>query len=376
MKRRRPLRVALVGPAPHHLGGTAALIKLMLRHLPAAGIEARAVATDTIPSWLPRVLDRIRYLRTGLRFAAYMVRLARAALWADVIHAFSGAYLNFLLEPLPAVVVGRALGRRVVLNYHTGEAENHLHRWHRLVRWAVGRADVLVVPSAYLRRVFRHAGLAAAVVPNVVDAPASACASSRGRVIVSTRALEPIYDLPTTLRAFAAIQARYPDARLLLVGGGSEERRCRRLAEELGLRGVEFVGGVPHEQVPLYLAQAALFLNSSRIDNQPLSILEAFAFGVPVVSTAAGGISDLVRDGGSGLLAPVGDWRALAERACDVLADDALARRLAQAGRAVAAAHSWDALRELWLAVYGVGRPVRGTIGTAGRSPASPGLRG
>jgi len=353
MKGGRALRVALVGPAPHHLGGTAALIKGMLRDLPSAGVEARAVATDTIPSWLPQPLDRVKYLRTGLRFAAYLARLARAALWADVVHAFAGAYLSFFLEPLPAVIVGRALGKRVVLNYHTGEAEDHLRRSRRLVRWAVGRAHVLVVPSQYLQKIFERAGMSALVIPNSVDLPAGAAASPAGPVIVNTRALEPIYDIPCTLRAFALVQGQYPQARLILVGRGSEADRCRRLAGELGLRGVEFIGGVAHDEVPKYLSRASLLLNSSRIDNQPLSILEALASGVPVVSTAAGGIVEIVQHEETGLVAPIGDHAALAAQACRVLADAALAKRLSDAGRAVAARHTWPALRDMWLDAYG-----------------------
>ena len=356
MTERRPLRVALVGPAPGRIGGTARLIELLERHLSRGGVEARSVATDAIPSWAPPWLDRVRYLRTALRFAAYQVRLLRAAFWADVIHAFASAGLNFLLEPLPAVLIGRILGRRVVLNYHTGKAPDHLRRWRWLVRWAANRADVFVVPSPFLARIFADAGIPTVVVPNLVEAPDRVGTQAKGRVILNTRSLEPLYDLPTCLRAFGLVQARHPDMLLILLAGGSEERRLRRLAAELGLREVEFVGGVAHEEVPTYLARASLFLNSSRVDNQPLSILEAFASGVPVVSTDAGGIPDIVRHGETGLLAPVGDYRALAERACHVLDDPALAQRLTRAGRAVAAAHGWNRLRDSWLRVYGADR--------------------
>lgn len=369
---RRP-RVALVGPSPHHQGGTGALIRLLLSHLPSAGIEARAVETDTPPSWLPPGLDRIRYLRTGIRFVAYNVRLVRAVLWADVLHAFAAAHLSFWLEPLPAIVVGRLLGKRVVLNYHTGEAEDHLRRSRRLVRWAARRADVFVVPSHFLRRIFGRAGIAALVVPNLVEVPSNIPPAPRDRVIVNTRALAPLYDIPTTLRAFSIIQSRWPDASLVLVAGGRDEEACRKLAAELDLRSVTFVGGVRHEEVPAYLGRSALFLNSSRVDNQPLSILEAFAYGAPVVSTAAGGISEIVRDGETGLLAPVGDYRALAERACQILGDPGLAGRLAQAGRAALAAHTWGAVRGQWLAVYGL---APGAVSTAPetRSRAASGV--
>ena len=352
----RTVRVALVGPSPEHMGGTGVLIRMLLRRGPSAGIAARAVVTDTLPSWLPAALDRVRYLRTGLRFAAYLTRLTRTAPQVEVIHAFASAGINFLLEPLPAIIIGRLLGKRVILNYHTGGAEGHLRRWSRLVRWAAAKADLFVVPSQYLREVFLRAGIVTTVVPNFVEVPDDLTAGPAGPVIVNTRALEPLYDIPTTLRAFALVQARFPDASLLLVARGSQERYHRALAAELGLRGVEFIGGVSHDDIPRYLSQAALFLNSSRIDNQPLSILEAFACGVPVVTTAAGGIPDIVQHGETGMLAPVGDHRALGEHACEVLGNERLARRLVRGGRAAVAAHRWEALRDQWLEVYGARR--------------------
>lgn len=93
----------------------------MLRRLRTAGVEARAVATETLLSRPAQSVDLIRYMRTALRFAAYMVHLIPAALWADVIHAVSAASGSFVLEAPPAVILGRMMGKRVVLNYHAGE---------------------------------------------------------------------------------------------------------------------------------------------------------------------------------------------------------------------------------------------------------------
>lgn len=369
MKAGRPIRVALVGPGPQSTGGTASLVQMMLERLPDSGVEARAVATNAPPSWLPAGLDRVRYLRTGIRFATYLGRLVGAALWADVVHTFAAAYVSFLLEPMPAIIVGRLLRRRVVLNYHTGEAADHLRRWGRLVRWAAARADAVVVPSDYLRRIFARHGIRTIVVPNAVDVAEPIVGAQPGRTIVNTRVLDFIYDIPTTLRAFALIGSRFADARLVLVAGGPQLEACRRLAGDLGLRGVQFIGGVAPNEVARHLAGAALFLNSSTVDNQPLSILEAFAHGVPVVSTNAGGIPDLIRDGETGLLAPIGDHGALAERACAILGDRYFAGRIAEAGRAVARKHAWAAVCPMWLHAYGARQAAPAPAPAAARPP-------
>ena len=98
----------------------------------------------------------------------YVPSLAR--LWdADVVHIFSGSYWSFLLAPVPAMIVGRCLNKHVVLNYHSGEADDHLSHWGPLVHPWLGLAHDLVVPSPYLRMVFAQHGYSARVVPNVVD---------------------------------------------------------------------------------------------------------------------------------------------------------------------------------------------------------------
>ena len=104
--------------------------------------------------------------------------------------------------------------------------------------------------------------------------------------------------------------------------------------------------------MPALYAQADCALNTSTVDNMPISVLEAFASGVVLVSTAAGGIPDIVTDGVCGLLAPVGDDAALARAVCRVLQDRALAARLRASGLEAAAAVAWGNVRPRWLAAY------------------------
>jgi glycosyltransferase involved in cell wall biosynthesis len=96
-----------------------------------------------------------------------------------------------------------------------------------------------------------------------------------------------------------------------------------------------------------------IFVNSSVVDNQPVSILEAFAAGLPVVSTTVGGIGALVRDGETGLAVPTGDPEAMANAVMTLLADDALACRLVRRARCEAARHEWSCVRDQWDEVYG-----------------------
>ncbi|HMF59692.1 MAG TPA: glycosyltransferase family 4 protein, partial [Vicinamibacterales bacterium] len=121
---------------------------------------------------------------------------------------------------------------------------------------------------------------------------------------------------------------------------------------ELGVGEVEFCGAVPRNCIGELLDRADVFVNASRIDNMPVSILEAFAAGLPVVSAASGGIPYLVEHERTGLLSAVGDVQALARNVRRVIADPLLARRLAGNAREESSRYEWPAIRAEWLHVY------------------------
>ena len=114
------------------------------------------------------------------------------------------------------------------------------------------------------------------------------------------------------LRAFAQGPASNPLAHLVLVGGGKLGPELEKEAEALGLGDrVRFLG--PRSDIPEILGAADVFVLSSDYEGSPLSIMEAMAAGKPVISTAVGGVPELVEDGRSGLLVPRGSPKALAE---------------------------------------------------------------
>ena len=144
----------------------------------------------------------------------------------------------------------------------------------------------------------------------------------------------------------------FPDASLTVAGDGSQRRSLEQLARELNLQNVEFTGQVEHEKVRSLYDAADIYLNGSEIDNQPLSLLEAFACGLPVVTTNAGGIPDIVTHERTGLLVQRGDYKAIAECALRLLRDAELARTII--GQALGECHkySWDEVRDKWLGLY------------------------
>jgi glycosyltransferase involved in cell wall biosynthesis len=139
---------------------------------------------------------------------------------------------------------------------------------------------------------------------------------------------------------------------LTLAGGGSVEAALRHLAAALDLRQVTFAGRVPPDRMPDVFAVHDIFLQSPNVDNMPLSILEAFASGLPVVTTDAGGIVDMISHRSNGLLAPMSDHEALAAHVLELLANPSFALALARTAVRGIDCFQWRFVRPQWLGVY------------------------
>lgn len=350
------IRVGIVVASLDILGGQAIAAQRLLEGLTdVESIRAELIPVNPrLPGALRR-LQRIKYVRTLVTFTYFVLMLLVKLPRLDVLHVFSASKFSFLLAPAPAVLLGRLYGKRVILNYHSGEAEAHLRNWRRTALPVIKLADRLVVPSGFLVDVFAKFGIAAQAISNTVDLSRFRFRERRPLrpVIFANRNFEAHYNVGCALRAFALVQQRTPWARLIVAGNGSQRRELLALADELKLRNVEFTGAVAPDEMPALYDRADIYLNSSVVDNMPLSLLEAFASGLPVVTTDAGGIPYMVRDGENGLLVERGDYEALARGVLRLLADEALAARLSARAREECARYEWSAVGDEWLRLYG-----------------------
>ncbi|MDA8382459.1 MAG: glycosyltransferase family 4 protein [Betaproteobacteria bacterium] len=365
--------VGLVGPLPPPHGGMANQTRQLAGLLKKDGVRVELIQVNA--PYRPGFVAHFRGVRALARLLPYLGRLWRMAGRVDLIHVMANSGWSWHLFAAPAVWIAKLRGRPVVVNYRGGEAGTFLRRSLRWVAPTLKRADAIVVPSGFLEGVFRDHGFAPKVVPNVVDlarftkrpgSPGEATRQRRCHLLV-TRNLEPLYDNATAIRALDLIRARLPEARLTLAGTGPEEGPLRALAAELGLSdAVTFAGAVDNEGMPALYQSADVALNPSLVDNTPISVLEALASGVPVVSTNVGGIPYLVTQDESALLVPPNSPRAMAEATLKILEDGRLAGRLVSAGQLIVRRHGWSAVRSALLATYegALGQPLRGGHGT------------
>lgn len=293
-----------------------------------------------------RVWDR----RRGRRFVRFGAFVARRR--PRVVHIKSSCGVNFW-ESVVYAAIGRVLGRRVLLQLHSGEFgewyERHGVAGRGLVRWGLGLASDVLVLSEYWRDLLARLapGRPIWVVPNGVEVPEQVAArSGEGALRVVT-----IGTLGRHKGHFEILEAaerlRGCGVQFVLAGpdvtsGRGDGEEVRRRAAELGLNGqVAFPGAVGPERKWELLAEADVFLLASHAEGMPNAVLEAMAAALPVVATGVGAVPEMLPEG---VLVPVGDPGAIARVLLELAGDPE--RRLALGRRN----------RERVEARYGLGR--------------------
>lgn len=350
-----PLRILVIAPSHDILGGQSIHAAQLVREFskePSLRVGFLPI-NPRAPGAL-RHLQRVKYIRTVVTSLIYLIRLLTQIPRYDVIHVSSAAYTGFILATMPPIFIGKFFRKRVVLNYHAGQAVEHLRDWRRTAIPTIRRADAVVVSSGWLVDVFARYGIKARAIFNHVELDDFHFRerSPLRPVFLSNRNFDPIYNVPCVLRAFALIQKRFPQASLTVVGDGAQRVEIEQLARDLQLRSVKFTGLVAPEEMPALCDGADIYLNASNVDNMPLSILEAFASGLLVVTSKAGGIPYVVNHEKTGLLVEMNDHEAMAAAAIRLLEDEELAAALARNARAECGQYEWNVVRESWLGFY------------------------
>jgi len=171
--------------------------------------------------------------------------------------------------------------------------------------------------------------------------------------LIITRNLETLYGIDIALQAFARVVKKYPKAQLSIAGSGPQLKELEELVHKLQLsKQVIFTGGLQRQEIIDLYRGADMMINASRADNAPNAILEAWAAGLPIVSTNVGGIPWLVDDGINAILVPVDQAPALSDAILEVLDRPDLFATLQKNGLEKSAEYGWQQVREQLLPLY------------------------
>ncbi len=347
-------RVLLIAPSLDILGGQAVQANYLLSFM--ADVPGVTVTFFPINPRPPKPflwIRKIRFLRTLVTFGLYTTQLVWEARKHDILHIFSAGLYSYTLWTIPALLLGRVYRKKLILNYHDGQAEQHITQW-RTARPTIALADRIVTPSFFLVDVFAKHGIQARSIFNIMDASWFKYRKRRKvrPVFLANRILEPLYNVECILRAFKIVQAHYPDASLTVAHDGPSRHALERFANDLQLRNTQFVGKVPREGVADLYDAHDIYLTSPNIDCMPVSLLECFASGLPIVATNAGGIPYIVKDRETALLVSINDHEALAARAMELLENPDLVEYLTDNGLKELRRYDWGPVRDQWGGLY------------------------
>ena len=349
------IRVALIGPLPPPFGGMANQTRQLAELLRGEGVAVEVIRVNT--PYRPAWLEQLRGVRALFRLLPYLARLWVAAGRNDLFHIMANSGWSWHLYAAPAIWIAKLRGKVVVINYRGGEAEEFFVRAFERVKPSLKRVDAIIVPSGFLAAIFSKRGFATHIVPNIVNLERFAAIDMAEKPaaphLLVARNLEPLYDNTTALRAFVRIRQQHPEARLTIAGSGPEREALEQFARSLNIAdAVTFAGRVENAEMPALYRTVHIALNPSLADNMPISILEALASGVPVVSTNVGGVPFLVEHEKTALLVPPGDADAMADACLRILSDTQLTQKLITAGQELVREFAWNQVRGRLFKVY------------------------
>ncbi|OGN00670.1 MAG: hypothetical protein A2651_03330 [Candidatus Yanofskybacteria bacterium RIFCSPHIGHO2_01_FULL_42_12] len=282
------------------------------------------------------------------------VKLIRKQGHYDVIHAYQasqaaggGWLLKWVYPKTP-----------FLLTIQEGKDLNRQPWLMRFLRHFIFRkADVITVISNYLAQYVRsqNSKVPISIIPNGVDVSKfKPEGEHNSKVIITSSRLVKKNGIGDLVDAIAVVKKEVPDIKLLVVGSGEQAKELKTKSSLLGLENnIEFIGEVPNDLLPQYLAKASIFVRPSLSEGLGIAFLEAMAAGLPVVATPVGGIPDFLKDGETGLFCKVGDPEDIAEKINTILSDDNLRNRLITNGRKlVEAKYTWDKISDKFRELY------------------------
>ena len=249
-------------------------------------------------------------------------------------------------------ILAQKLNIKYIPILHGGDLPKRLKSHPKACQQLFTYAYINIAPSAYLLHHFQEAGHNNLLyIPNSIELQHY---PYRKREVISpkllwVRSFTHIYNPILALKVLQQLLASYPHAQLSMVGPFKDDsiEACKAYAVEHNLP-VTFTGGMPKADWLKYAQDFDIFINTTNVDNTPISVIEAMALGLPVVTTNVGGIPYLLEDQKEALLVPPNDVPAMTQAIISLVQNPEKTKRLSIAGRQKVEAFDWEVVKEKW----------------------------
>jgi len=331
-------RVLLVGNFLSESIGTRFVCEDLADRLAASGWSV--VTTSDKRSRLPRLLDMISTVlrrRNDYSVAQIDIFSGMAFLWAELV-----------------CWILRRIGKLYVLTMHGGNLPTFARLWPRRVRRLLLSAAAVTAPSHYLHEQMKPYRPDILLLPNALEMSiyGSTLRKQSRSHLVWLRAFHTIYNPSLAPAVLAKLVNDYPDIHLTMVGpdkGDGSLQAMWQKAKDLGVADrIALQGRVSKSEISNWMNKGDIFLNTTNVDNTPITVLEAMACGLCVVSTNVGGIPYLLENEHDSVLVPPDDPEAMATAVRRILTEPGLAEHLSKNARAKAELFSWERILPMW----------------------------
>lgn len=245
-----------------------------------------------------------------------------------------------------------------VATLHGGNLPEYSAKHPCRVKKLLNKVTIVTVPSQYLYENMKQHRSDLTIIPNAIDISQYKY-SQRTTIrpeLIWIRAFHKIYNPELAVHVLHQIHQEFPTTNLVMVGpdkGDGSLQSTIKLVSHLGLNDfIEIPGSVSKAEIPEWLNSGDIFLNTTNVDNTPVSVIEAMACGLCVVSTNTGGIPYLIENGVDGILTSLDDPVEMADAVRSVLRNPSIATEISTNARNKVEEFSWSKTIPLWEHIF------------------------
>lgn len=321
-------------------GGISVQVSLLHKNLCKEGVSAEIFSTEG--NIFLRLFVLFKLMLKGKNF--------------DIFHIHGCSYVGGFFPIMVGFFAGKILKKQIIVTYHGGGADDFFKKRKSFVRFFLTRTDINIVLSGFLGEIFNRYSIPFIVIPNIAEFSGEHFVERKTirPNYISVRSLIKTYNVECIVRAFSIVQQKFSVAELTLLGDGDCRADLENLAKNLNLKNVRFLGRVENKNIYNYLSKADIFLSSSIVDNQPMSILEAYNAGLLVISSKVGGVPYMLEDNETGLLFESNNYEELAEKMIFAAENQELSKKMILNASKELEKYSWNNVKQELFAVYNI----------------------
>ncbi|NPD46729.1 glycosyltransferase family 4 protein [Lentimicrobium sp. S6] len=332
------MRILILGNYKENKGGISGVIYNHITKIRSEGRDVKIFNTK----------------KTAINRILLIFPLLRELRKYNVIHIHGCSNLGFYPILIGIIASKCIYNRRTIVTYHGGGAKLFLQKWGWFVRPLLSKVDAVTVMSGFLQNIFTEHRIKTIILPNLLNVVVrnEGCLNFDKPRLISIRALKKIYNIDDIIKSFKLVHEKYPDAQLVIAGTGSKAEELSDLREKLNLSNISFLGFLNNKQIPEELLKSNIMISVPSFDNQPMSILEAFASGVPVISSNVGGVPFMIKDGVNGFMVDVNCPKQIAEKISWIMNNPGKTIQIADNAKKELKQYQWESIRGKLFDIY------------------------